>query len=78
MKILVAVKRVVDYNVKVRINADNTDVDLSNAKMLAALTGLPQDTFMSKIKFVDGKVKAVVRPRPNQYAHQQVSKSVYF
>ena len=33
MKILVAVKRVVDYNVKVRVNADQTDVDIANAKM---------------------------------------------
>lgn len=33
MKILVAVKRVIDYNAKVRVKADNTDVDLSNTKM---------------------------------------------
>ncbi len=33
MKILVAVKRVVDANVKVRVKADNSGVDLSNAKM---------------------------------------------
>ena len=33
MKILVAVKRVVDYNVKVRIKDDNSDVDLTNTKM---------------------------------------------
>ena len=33
MKILVAVKRVVDYNVKVRVKADNTGVDLANVKM---------------------------------------------
>lgn len=33
MKVLVAVKRVIDYNVKVRVKADNTDVDLSNVKM---------------------------------------------
>lgn len=33
MKILVAVKRVIDYNVKVRVKADKTDVDLSNVKM---------------------------------------------
>ncbi|MEN5139412.1 electron transfer flavoprotein subunit beta/FixA family protein [Pseudomonas juntendi] len=33
MKILVAVKRVVDYNVKVRVKADQTDVDLANVKM---------------------------------------------
>ncbi len=33
MKILVPIKRVLDYRVKVRIKADNSDVDLSNAKM---------------------------------------------
>jgi electron transfer flavoprotein beta subunit len=33
MKILVAVKRVVDYNVKIRIKPDNSDVDLANTKM---------------------------------------------
>lgn len=33
MKILVPVKRVVDYNVKVRVKADGTDVDIANAKM---------------------------------------------
>ncbi|MFM9270994.1 electron transfer flavoprotein subunit beta/FixA family protein, partial [Halomonas elongata] len=30
MKILVAVKRVIDYNVKIRVKPDNSDVDLSN------------------------------------------------
>ncbi|MDH2433899.1 electron transfer flavoprotein subunit beta/FixA family protein [Pokkaliibacter sp. MBI-7] len=33
MKVLVAVKRVIDYNVKVRVKADQTDVDLANVKM---------------------------------------------
>ena len=33
MKILVAVKRVIDYNVKVRVKPDNSDVDLTNIKM---------------------------------------------
>ncbi len=33
MKILVAIKRVVDANVKVRVKSDKTAVDLSNAKM---------------------------------------------
>lgn len=33
MKVLVAVKRVVDYNVKVRVKADGTDVDIANVKM---------------------------------------------
>jgi len=33
MKVLVAVKRVVDYNVKVRAKTDGSDVDLNNVKM---------------------------------------------
>lgn len=33
MKILVAVKRVIDFNVKVRVKADQSDVDLNNVKM---------------------------------------------
>src|SRR5579863_8699967 len=33
MKILVPVKRVVDYNVKVRVKSDGTGVELSNVKM---------------------------------------------
>jgi electron transfer flavoprotein beta subunit len=33
MKALVAVKRVVDYNVKVRVKADNSGVELANVKM---------------------------------------------
>lgn len=33
MKILVPVKRVIDYNVKARVKADNSDVDLTNVKM---------------------------------------------
>lgn len=33
MKAIVAVKRVIDYNVKVRVKADRTDVDLANTKM---------------------------------------------
>lgn len=33
MKVLVAVKRVVDANVKIRVKADSSDVDLANVKM---------------------------------------------
>ena len=33
MKAMVAVKRVVDYNVKVRVKADGSDVDIGNVKM---------------------------------------------
>ncbi|MEI8157642.1 MAG: electron transfer flavoprotein subunit beta/FixA family protein [Burkholderiales bacterium] len=33
MKVLVSVKRVVDYNVKVRVKSDGTGVDVANVKM---------------------------------------------
>ena len=33
MKVLVGVKRVIDYNVKVRVKADQSNVDLTNVKM---------------------------------------------
>ena len=33
MKVLVPVKRVIDYNVKVRVKSDNTGVELANVKM---------------------------------------------
>jgi len=33
MKVLVPIKRVIDYNVKVRVKPDNSDVDLANVKM---------------------------------------------
>ncbi|WP_439817592.1 electron transfer flavoprotein subunit beta/FixA family protein [Zavarzinia sp. CC-PAN008] len=33
MKVLVPVKRVVDYNVKIRVKSDKTGVDLANVKM---------------------------------------------
>ncbi|PRG04466.1 hypothetical protein C6Q14_15510 [Burkholderia ambifaria] len=34
VKIVVAMKRVIDYNVKVRVKPDNTGVDIANVKML--------------------------------------------
>src|SRR6202790_5166476 len=33
MKVLVAVKRVVDYNVKIRVKSDKTGVEMANVKM---------------------------------------------
>ena len=33
MKVLVAVKRVIDYNVKIRVKADNTGVETANVKL---------------------------------------------
>ena len=40
MKVLVAVKRVVDYNVKVRVKSDNSAVDIANVKIVpSAMVG---------------------------------------
>ncbi len=33
MKVLVPVKRAIDYNVKARVKSDQTGVDLANVKM---------------------------------------------
>ena len=33
MKVIVPIKRVVDYNVKIRVKSDQTGVDLANVKM---------------------------------------------
>ena len=33
MKILVPVKRVIDYNVKIRVNSEGSDVEKNNVKM---------------------------------------------
>ena len=33
MKALIGVKRVIDYNVKIRVKKDNTGVDMENVKM---------------------------------------------
>ena len=38
MKVLVAVKRVIDYNVKIRVKADHSDVDLTNTSESMGIT----------------------------------------
>ena len=59
MKILVAVKRVIDYNVQVRVKEDNTGVVTDNVKMS---TNPPDDNAVEeavKIK-ESGKAKEIV------------------
>jgi electron transfer flavoprotein beta subunit len=66
MKILVPVKRVVDYNIKIRVKSDGSGVELANAidddcnqtgQMLAALTGWGQGAFASKVVIGEGGVE---------------------
>lgn len=50
MKLLVAVKRVVDYNVKVHVKAGNSSVDIANVKMsmnVNIINSLARDVPMS-------------------------------
>ena len=59
MKILVAVKRVIDYNVQVRVKEDGTDVQSDNVKMS---TNPPDDNAVEEaVKLKEaGKAKEVV------------------
>ena len=40
MKALVAVKRVVDFNVKIRVKSDGSGVELSNVKVVEEMVNL--------------------------------------
>ena len=59
MKILVAVKRVIDYNVQVRVKDDNTGVVTDNVKMS---TNPPDDNALSSGGFVDIFTLSVTTP----------------
>ena len=62
MKVLVAVKRVVDFNVKVRVKADQSGVELANViHAVSILQGVP--VFIPRISFADK------RPRHHGYSH---------
>ncbi len=63
MKILVPVKRVVDYNVKVRVKADGSSVDLANVKM-------------SVNPFDEIAIEEAVRLRENGVASEVVAVSI--
>ena len=63
MKILVAIKRVVDANVKIRVSAEQNAVDLSNVKM--AMT-----------PFCEIAIEEAVRLREKGIAHEVITVSV--
>ena len=63
MKILVAVKRVIDYNVKIRVKADQTGVETANVKM-------------SMNPFDEIAVEEGVRLRENKIAEELISISI--
>ena len=62
MKILVPVKRVVDYNVKVRAKSDERGPDLSNAKKtIKTLFGNESSLSFLKSKFSPNQKKLIVK-----------------
>ncbi len=63
MKVLVPIKRVVDYNVKVRVKSDQTGVDLANVKM-------------SMNPFCEIAVEEAVRLREAEIATEVVTVSI--
>ncbi|NKN32500.1 electron transfer flavoprotein subunit beta/FixA family protein [Marichromatium bheemlicum] len=63
MKVLVPVKRVIDYNVRVRVKSDHSDVDLANVKMAIN-------------PFCEIAVEAAVRLREDGKASEVVAVSV--
>ena len=60
MKVLVPVKRVIDYNVKARVKADQSGVDLANVKMSMN----PFTRSRSKRRFVSRKARSIMPPEP--------------
>src|SRR6202451_4364008 len=59
MKVLVPVKRVVDYNVKVRVKADQSGVDLANVKM--SMNPFDEIAVEEAVRLKEkGKVKEIV------------------
>ena len=51
MKVLVAVKRVVDFNVKIRVKSDGTGVDIAKPPQRSAGIKVPDvATLVSKLK----------------------------
>ncbi|KRB80637.1 hypothetical protein ASE00_16465 [Sphingomonas sp. Root710] len=58
MKVLVPVKRVIDYNVKPRVKMDGSGVDLANVKMSMGLEPLARRPFPFFGRLVEDEVSA--------------------
>jgi electron transfer flavoprotein beta subunit len=58
MKVLVPVKRVIDYNVKVRVKSDQTGVDLANVKM--SMNPFDEIAVEEAVRLLEGKIATEV------------------
>lgn len=71
MKILVAVKRVVDYNIKVRIKPDGSDVDIDGLKM--SVNPFDENAIEEALRLKEqGKASEIVAVSLGTAAHQDV------
>lgn len=71
MKILVAVKRVVDYNVKVRVKVDGSDVDIQGVKM--SINPFDENAIEEAIRLKEkGVATEIVAVSIGNVAHQDV------
>jgi hypothetical protein len=62
MRVLVGVKRVVDYAVKVRVNADKTAIDLNNVKQsLNPFCEIAVGMFPLSLSFSCANLSCVIR-----------------
>ena len=70
MKILVAVKRVIDYNVQIRVKDDGTDVHTDNVKMS---TNPPDDNAVEEaVKLKEsGKAKEIIAITVGEERHKK-------
>ena len=74
LKVLVPVKRVVDYNVKVRVKADGTGVDIANVKMsMKELAGLDQVLQLPGNEEVDADVVDAILEEASKFASNVLS-----
>jgi len=76
MKILVAVKRVVDYNVKIRVKSDGSGVDLANVKM--SMNPFDEIAIEEAVRIKEaGKASAVVAVTCGTLACQDVLRTAF-
>ena len=66
MKVLVPVKRVVDYNVKVRVKSDGSGVDIANVKM--SMNPFDEIAIEEAVRLKEKGVAAEIKKREELYA----------
>ena len=76
MKVLVAVKRVVDYNVKIRVKGDGSGVELANVKM--SMNPFDEIAVEEAIRLKEaGKVTEIIAVSVGPAQAQETLKKVY-